>query len=216
MIIAIVFFWVLAWASKGSSIWSLVVQNSRMGSGNGLFSDSHPKEEKYVKLSVNIYQDLNSAACGMLLLFSIGFALFSTTFIRRFSNERPGYKHLKWSAGVLAASYVARNAVIFIFDLLYAQFDHTAALSIQLVYMVCYSGLSVVIYTFIVVVATAVEKEGPLQNNPTYGPVEQTGTDDGPSWQQQKPQVHVVQDHYPSPYGSYPYYQQNGSHQQWQ
>jgi hypothetical protein len=147
MILAAVVYWIIGTASKGTQIWNLVVQNS----GN---TDSASKGDKttnnIIKKSLQIFQDLDTVASGMLFLFAIGFAILASRYLNHKSKTKTLRKRLTFAVAVLAAAFLVRNAVKFTFALIYSQFSKFASLSIQLVYMAIYGLLSVIIFACII------------------------------------------------------------------
>ena len=207
MIFALVIYWLIGvFASRGIQIWNLVYQLSP-SKGNG------SENNDWLAPSVRINQDLDAAASGMQLLFAIGFALLSVVFIRHLSRTNTLRKRLAWGVAVLAAAFLVRNIVTFVFTLLYSRFDHIASLSVQLVYMAFYGLLSVVIYICIVLIAAAQQEEQPVTEGPRYGRVQQTTTNEGYGWQPGKPQVHVSSNANPNSYNAYPYSYEYGHSQ---
>jgi hypothetical protein len=192
MLVAIVLYFLISSATKGTQIWSLMVQIGA-GIGNG---DSDSSDD-YTAESLQIYQDVDTAASGMLLLFSIGFALLSINFLSHLSKTHPLRKRLSWAVTILAASFLVRNIVIFVFTLIYAQYGQVASLIIQLIYMAFYGLLSVVVYACIVSIAAAQEKEDPWVDEPRYGQVAQTVVnEEGVNWQQERLLPKVMTDLY--------------------
>lgn len=195
MILAVVIYWLTSVTTKGTDIWNLITQISpSSGKDNG--NDS----KDWMSTSLRISQDLSSTASGMLLLFAIGFALFTITFIRRLPKTHYSHSRLSSSVRALAASFVVRNAVRFAFFLTYSQYKHVASLGVQLVYMILNGILSVAIYLCIVLIAAAQDGETSLVHNPEYGKVQQTSITEGVGWQPGKPSVPVGTNAYESSY----------------
>ena len=122
--------------SRGTQIWSVVAQIA--GS-----SDSTSKFWQYVAC----------AAAGLILLFAIGWSIFAVSFLKQLSLEHAMRRRLQWAIAVLAAAFLGRNIVVFIFFLLYSQFAYTAGVGVQLAYLALYGLLSVVIWMCVLVVA---------------------------------------------------------------
>lgn len=206
MIFAFAMYWLISFVTKGAQIWNVITQftpnnESTKCKGNCNVSNG-------IEKSLQIEQDLDSAATGMLLLFSIGYALFSISYIHRLPKTLASHKRLSISVGTLATAFLARNTVDFAFTLIYSQFDREASLGIQLVYLALWGLLSVGIYTSVVFVEATLKKGEPAIDEPRYQSPQ--GTDDvGGYWQREKPQVNVGADYYPSTYRSYPYYHGN-------
>jgi hypothetical protein len=153
MILAIVVYWIIGTASKGTQIWNLVIQNSPPDS-----SDDGTTPSILTK-SQTIFQDLDTVASGMQLLFAIGFAILARRYLNHLSQTGALRKRLSFAVSVLAIAFLVRNAVKFAFALVYSQLNKTAWLGTQLVYMAIYGPLSVVIFASIVAIAAMRGKE---------------------------------------------------------
>ena len=180
--------------TKGIQIWNLITEFSPSNGNNDA--------DKQIDNTLQIYQDMGTAASGMLLLFASGFVLFSIFFIRKLPETHRHCRLLSWGVGILATSFLGRNAVIFAFTLIYSQYNNVASLGAQLVYMVLYGISSVVVYACIVWIAAAQEKEPSALDEPVYAQV-QSAFNDGLSWQQEKSSVNVSTNAYTDSYGSY-------------
>lgn len=170
MILAVVIYSVLSFATRGTQTWSVVEQIS----GGGY-------------TTLKYWQDLGSAASGMILLYAIGWTIFAFSFVRHETQRR-----LRWGVSVLAGSFLSRNVVVFVFVLLYSQYKLHAGYGIQLVFLAFYGLLSVVIWTCILVVAGS-HKESASSGGANFTPLQQS-TDD---------------ERYAQPYYSYAYVPRN-------
>ena len=170
MVLAIVVYFIIGTASKGTQIWNLVVQNSvDIGSdsaGNG-------NTPAIITKSLHIFQYLDTVASGMLLLFAIGFALLAGRFLKHLSKTKTMRKRLSLAVAVLASAFLVRNSVKFAFALIYSQLNEIASLGIQLTYMAIYGLLSVVIFACIISIA-AIQGKKDTATTSRYGQVAQT------------------------------------------
>jgi lysylphosphatidylglycerol synthetase-like protein (DUF2156 family) len=141
MILAAVVYALTSFATRGTQTWSVVAQI--YGGGD---------------TSVKYWQDLGSAASGMILLYAIGWTIFAFSFVRQTSATQ---QRLRWGVAVLATSFLGRNVVVFVFALLYSQYQHHAGYGVQLAFLALYGLLSVVIWTSILVVAGSHEETAP-------------------------------------------------------
>ncbi len=108
----------------------------------------------------------------MIFLFAIGWTIFAVSFVRHTNQRRP-----RWAVIVLAASFLGRNVLVFIFVLVFAQYGLTADYAVQLVYLTTYGLLSVAIWTSIVVVAGCREENAP-STGASFTPLHQSAEDD--------------------------------------
>lgn len=208
MITAIVIYWIISFVCKGTQIWALVQQitpNFIHSLANG-----DKKTAEGLTLGFEIYQDLNTAASGMMLLFSIGFAIFSFNFVRRRYKGRSDkqYNRVTVAIGTLAVVFLARNAVMFTFTLVYSQFNHIAPPGIQLVYFAFYDILSVGVYICISQAVKSQPEEDPLARAGGLGQLQQHWSPEGGAgWERAKPQANVSNAPYmyQNSYGSYRY-----------
>jgi hypothetical protein len=167
MILALVLYSLTSISNRGTQLWNVILQiYPSPGRGSDGFSQT----------SSQIYQDLGTAACGMILLFAIGYALFAIQYFRRLSTAEGNRKRLRWGVGILAASFLVRNVVVFVFALIYPRYQHTAALGAQLVYLAFYGLLSVAIYACVVAIARAQQQEGLSTDGARFSPLKQTDT----------------------------------------
>lgn len=191
MIFAFAMYWIIGIASKGANIWNVITQFSPIGNSHACETAKCANEIKGIDLSLRIEQDLDSAATGMLLLFSIGYALFAIGYIRhRLPETHPSRKKLSLAIGILATAFAARNIVEFVITLFYSQFDHEASQGIQLLYLAFYGVLSVIVYTSVIFVeATQIlDQPGSHEAMLNTGPLTHgyTGV-----WYHDKPQPNV-------------------------
>ena len=162
--IAIAIYFIIATVSKGTEIWNLLDQN---------VLDTGSNSSDPTTLSITIFQDLGTVATGMLLLFAISFAVLAGRYLHHLAKNQMLRKRVSFAVAALAAAFLVRNLVNFVFALYYSQYNHVAALGVQLIYMAFYGILSVIIFGCIVLIAASQEKQGPVIN-PRYGQVEQT------------------------------------------
>ena len=155
MILAIVVYWVIGTASKGTQIWNLVVQNSAPDAN----SSGGNNTSSILTKSQAIFQDLDTVASSMQLLFAIGFAILSRRYLKHLSQNAELRKRLSFAVSILAIAFLVRNAVKFAFALVYSQLNKIASLGIQLAYMAIYGPLSVLIFACIVSIAAMRGKE---------------------------------------------------------
>lgn len=160
MRVALVIYSLASGGSQGSQIWSVVEQIQTK-------LDFTPT---YVK-------DLAATAAGMLLLFSIGWTIFAISFIRKIPLDHATRKRLQWAAAVLAASFLGRNILVFVFFLLYSQYEHTAGDGVQLAYLALYGLGSVMIWTSILMIAGSHEERKSGQGA-IFSPLEQRVDDE--------------------------------------
>jgi len=164
MILALVLYSLTSVSNRGTQLWNVLLQiYSSAGTGSKAYSDP----------SSQIYQALGTAACGMILLFAIGYALFSIQYFRRLSTAEGTRKRLRWGVAILAAAFLVRNIVVFVFVLIYSQYQHRAAYGAQLVYLAFYGLLSVAIYACVVAIARAQQADGSSTERARFSPLEQ-------------------------------------------
>ena len=164
MTLALVFFSLTSISGKGTQLWNVLIQ-IYYSTGTG---SNDP--------SSHIYQDLGTAASGMILLFAIGYALFSLQYVRRLSTAEGNRKRLRWGVAILAAAFLVRNIVVFVFVVIYSQYHHIAALGVQLVYLAFYGLLSVAIYACVVAIARAQQADESSTDGARFSPLKQTDT----------------------------------------
>lgn len=221
MVLAVVVYWIIGTASKGTQIWNLVVQNSapdpQADSGS---DDTSP----IITKSLVIFQDLDTVASGMQLLFAIGFALLARRYLSHLSQVEKRRKRLTFAVSVLALAFLSRNAVKFAFTLVYSQLGKIAPLAIQLVFMAVYGPLSATIWACIISIAHMRGKESnsrsssPISANttsttPVYHKVAQMSVGEAENreypYQQYHAKPNVMVDVYPAPQGYESYRHQN-------
>lgn len=207
MTTAIVIFWIISFVCKGTQIWALVQQIDPKFVHS--LANGNKKTANGLTLGLEIYQYLNTAASGMMFLFSIGYAIFSFGFVyrRRKARSNAGGERVATAIGVLATCFFSRNAVMFAFTLIYAQLGHIAPLSIQLVYLAFYGILSVGIYTCIRMAIKAQTRMDPLTNVSGLNRQWEQSPEGAAGWQPVKPQASVGTVPYinQDSYGSYRY-----------
>ena len=167
MILALVLYSLTSISTRGTQLWNVILQ---------IYLSSAGGSDSYSEPSSQIYQDLGTAACGMILLFAIGYALFSIQYIRRLPTTEGKRKRIRWGVGILAAAFLVRNIVVFVFVLIYSQHQHIAALSAQLVYLAFYGLLSVAIYACVVAIARAQQADESSTDRARFSPLKQTDT----------------------------------------
>jgi hypothetical protein len=172
MILAVVVYWIIGTASKGTQIWNLVVQNSNI---TDLESDGDQNANKIIRKSLQIFQDLDTVASGMLFLFAIGFAILASRYLNHKSKTKTLRNRLAFAVAILAAAFLVRNVVKFTFALIYSQLGKVAFLGVQLVYMAIYGLLSVIIFACIIACATIQGDEG-ASTTTRYGQVTETAS----------------------------------------
>jgi hypothetical protein len=200
MVFAFAMYWLISFASKGANIWNVVTQfipNNQSGTCKtaGCKDTYH-----YIHLSLHIEQCLESAATGMLLLFSLDYALFAIGYIRQLPETDLLRKRLSWSISALAVAFVARNTVEFVITLYYSPLDHSALPPIQLLYLAIYGVLSVLMYISVVFVESTRNKRHHTAEHPRDRTLSVTGRHD------EKQQVNLGVDQYSRNYVSRPYY----------
>lgn len=176
-------------AAKGVQIWNLILQIDGKDVTDTPAATIHGSNDNglssYLK-ALAAFERLSTASAGILLGFAIGLATLAFLYTRRLSETHVFHKRLVWTVGILATCYLIRNAVSFVFWLLYSQLHHIAGLGIQLVYMAFYGVLSVCVYLCIVLTAVAQGKEDDMPNNNTYGSTEQGSVGEGAEWAKQQ------------------------------
>lgn len=224
MVLAIVVYWIIGTASKGTQIWNLVVQNSAPDPSGDDGSGTSP----IITKSLAIFQDLDTVASGMQLLFAIGFALLARRYLNHLSQVEKLRKRLTFAVSVLALAFLARNAVKFAFTLVYSQLGNKIPpLAIQLVFMAFYGPLSVAIWACIISIAHMRGKESSRSGStafttttttPMYHKVAQMSVTEAENreYPYQQQQYHakpgVMVDVYPAPQG-YESYRHQGINQ---
>lgn len=174
-----------SFAAKGVQIWDLILMIQ--GEDNENASATPFQESGSTSSALNAFLKLSTASAGILLGFAIGLAILAFLYVRRLSETHVFHRRLVWTVSILATCYLIRNAVSFVFWLLYSQLEHIAGLGIQLVNMAFYGLLSVAIYACIVLTAVAQGKEDGIPNNAGYGAVQQNlGDEGGIDWQKQQ------------------------------
>jgi len=167
MILALVLYSLTSISNRGTQLWNVILQiYPPPGRGSNGYSDP----------SSQIYQDLGTAACGMILLFAIGYALFSIQYFRRLSTTEGTRKCLRWGVAILAAAFLVRNIVVFVFVLVYSQYQHIAAYGAQLVYLAFYGLLSIAIYACVVAIARAQQANASSPDGARFSPLKQADT----------------------------------------
>lgn len=193
MYIAFAFYWFIGICTKGAQVWDVVQQFTPRDAEKTCVKSGDCDYLKGAALSLQIERDLASAASGMLLLFSIGYGIFSIWYLRDPPDDGPLQKRLSRSVVALATFFLSRNIVNFAFTLLYAQFGHSAGLAIQLVYAALWGALTVGVYVAVVFIEGTKKKEGMIRAN--SGQQAQGSFDKYAGvpreWPQEKPQPHV-------------------------
>lgn len=212
MYFAFFMYWLIGICTKGAQIWDVVQQFTPRDADKDCKAKNDCAYRHGVDLSLRIEQDLASAASGMLLLFSIGYALFSMGYIRDPPGDGPLQKRLSLSVVALATFNLSRNIVNFAFTLIYAQFDHSASLGIQLVYVALWGLLTVGAYISVVCVEATKHKDSlvtidwPSNLSQRYDAYNDTAE----IWQQEKPHVDIGEHPDQNRYGYHQYHGYGG------